>query len=74
MSDPPKIALTDSGDGAPFDQLLICKVDGSTPAQIKAAYVSSDGSAGSTTTQTFKDGAGATKTMTFKNGLLTGIA
>jgi hypothetical protein len=39
-----------------------------------AGYKSSDGSAGLTTTQTFKDDAGTTKTLTIKNGLITGIA
>ena len=37
-------------------------------------FYSSDGSAGVTTSQTFKDGSGATKTMTIKNGIITAIA
>jgi hypothetical protein len=37
-------------------------------------YLSSDGSAGLTTTQTFKDSAGTDKTMTIKDGLITDIS
>jgi hypothetical protein len=36
-------------------------------------YQSSDGSAGITATQSFKDGNGANRTMTIKNGLVVGI-
>jgi len=36
-------------------------------------FISADGSAGITTTQTFKDGADNIKTMIIKNGLITGI-
>ena len=62
-SDPPKIALVDSGTG--FDKLLICLVDGSTPAKIRAAYYSSDDSAGESTTITI-----GANTLTVKNGLI----